>query len=176
MARIPNVVEGMVIALDTMRNNKLRSGLTILGVVIGVATVMTIASMVQGIRTQIFNAVEVAGPTTFYVVRFFSQVPLNPDRLPYEVRIRPPVNEADAAAVAGPAGDLLRRASGCRSSSASSTRAINTQSLSVFGADEHYLEIQGGTLLRGAGSPARSSTATTWHSSRRRWRIASSDR
>jgi putative ABC transport system permease protein len=122
MARVPNVVEGMVIALDTMRNNKLRSGLTILGVVIGVATVMTIASMVQGIRTQIFNAVEVAGPTTFYVVRFFSQVPLNPDRLPYEVRIRPPVNDVDATAVKD-LPEISYAGCGCRSSSASSTRA-----------------------------------------------------
>ena len=62
MARVRNVVEGMVIALDAMRANKLRSGLTILGVVIGVATVMTMASIVQGIRTQIFNAIEIAGP------------------------------------------------------------------------------------------------------------------
>ena len=50
------------IALDSMRANKLRSALTILGVVIGVTTVMAMASMVQGIRRQIFNAIEVAGP------------------------------------------------------------------------------------------------------------------
>ena len=50
------------------------------GVVIGVTTVMAIASMVQGIRAQIFNAIEIAGPTAFYVVRFFSQTPVNPDR------------------------------------------------------------------------------------------------
>src|SRR6266542_6106454 len=97
--RLANVREGVVIALDAMRANKLRSLLTILGVVIGVTTVMAIASMVQGIRTQIFNAIEVAGPTAFYVVRFFSQTPLNPDRLPYEVRIRPVVETTDAAAV-----------------------------------------------------------------------------
>jgi len=66
---IRNVGEGVAIALDSIRANKLRSALTILGVVIGVTTVMTIASMVQGIRTQIFNAIETAGPTAFYVVR-----------------------------------------------------------------------------------------------------------
>jgi putative ABC transport system permease protein len=37
------------IALDTLRANKLRSALTILGVVIGVSTVMTMAAIVQGI-------------------------------------------------------------------------------------------------------------------------------
>src|SRR5215470_9952524 len=98
------VEEGVAIALDALRSNKLRSGLTILGVVIGVTTVMAIASLVQGIRTQIFNAINAAGPTSFYVVRFFSQTPLNPDHLPYEVRIRPVLDEPDAAA--------MRRASG----------------------------------------------------------------
>src|ERR671915_39614 len=84
-----SVGEGAAIALDSIRANKLRSALTILGVVIGVTTVMAVASLVQGIRRQIFNAIEVAGPTTFYVIRYFSQTPVNPDRLPYEVRIRP---------------------------------------------------------------------------------------
>ncbi len=61
---------------------------------------MAIASMVQGIRTQIFNAIETAGPSVFYIVRYFSQTPVNPDRLPYEVRIRPIVAGTDAEAVA----------------------------------------------------------------------------
>src|SRR2546422_7856325 len=87
--KLHSVSEGWLIAVDQLRANKLRSALTILGVVIGVATVMAMASIVQGIRDQIINTIEVAGPTTFYVVRVFSQTPLNPDALPKEVRIRP---------------------------------------------------------------------------------------
>jgi putative ABC transport system permease protein len=97
---IRNAGEGVAIAFGALRANKLRSGLTILGVVIGVTTVMAIASMVQGIRTQIFNAIETAGPSVFYVIRYFSQTPVNPDRLPYEVRIRPVLAQSDAAALA----------------------------------------------------------------------------
>src|SRR2546425_5121307 len=82
--KLHSVSEGWLIALDQLRANKLRSALTILGVVIGVATVMAMASIVQGIRDQIINTIEVAGPTTFYVVRVFSQTPLNPDALPKE--------------------------------------------------------------------------------------------
>ena len=67
---------------------------------IGVATVMAMASIVQGIRDQIMNSIEVAGPTTFYVMRFFSSTPLNPDALPKEVRIRPVLKPAEAAAIA----------------------------------------------------------------------------
>jgi len=74
-----NLDEGVGIALDALRSNKLRSALTILGVVIGVSTVMAMASIVEGIRGQIFNAMNTAGPSAFYVMRFFSQTPLNPD-------------------------------------------------------------------------------------------------
>ena len=56
MIPISRVGEGVLMALDAMRANKVRSALTVLGVIIGVATVMTMASIVQGVRTQIFNA------------------------------------------------------------------------------------------------------------------------
>ena len=46
------ITEGVAIALDAIRTNKLRSGLTILGVVIGVSTVMSMASIVSGIRAR----------------------------------------------------------------------------------------------------------------------------
>jgi uncharacterized membrane protein len=54
------------VALDTLRSNKLRSGLTILGVVIGVSTVMMMAAIVQGIKDQIVRTIEIAG--TVYVL------------------------------------------------------------------------------------------------------------
>jgi putative ABC transport system permease protein len=145
---IRSVGEGVAIAFDSLRANKLRSGLTILGVVIGVTTVMAIASMVQGIRTQIFNAIETAGPSVFYIIRYFSQTPLNPDQLPYEVRIRPVVTTPDAQAMArlpqiayaGMWVQLFQRLE---------YQGTRTQTITVFGADEHYMDIQGGTLLRG---------------------------
>ena len=45
-ALLRGAAEGAGIALTALRSNKLRSMLTILGVVIGVATVMAIASLV----------------------------------------------------------------------------------------------------------------------------------
>ncbi|HEY2825443.1 MAG TPA: ABC transporter permease, partial [Gemmatimonadales bacterium] len=128
--------------------NKLRSALTILGIVIGVSTVMAMASIVEGLRAQIINTIEVAGPTTFYVMRFFSQTPLNPDQLPREVRIRPVLNVTEAERLAalpeiGYAGiwiQLFERME---------YEGNTTQLASVFAADDHYMDIQGGTLLRG---------------------------
>ncbi|MDQ4079544.1 MAG: ABC transporter permease, partial [Gemmatimonadota bacterium] len=98
--RADTLSENIGIALDTLRVNKLRSSLTVLGVVIGVATVMAMAAIVQGIREQIVHTIEIAGPTTFYVIKYLSQTPLNPDQLPREVRIRPDLTAADAERIA----------------------------------------------------------------------------
>ncbi|HYC31029.1 MAG TPA: ABC transporter permease [Gemmatimonadales bacterium] len=142
------LAEGVAIALDAIRANKLRSLLTILGVVIGVTTVMAVASLVQGIRGQIFNAIEVAGPTTFYIVRYFSQSPLNPDRLPYEVRIRPVLQHADAAAVSR-MPEIRYAGIWMQVFQKIEFQGVRTQQVVIFGADDHYMDIQGGTLLRG---------------------------
>jgi putative ABC transport system permease protein len=143
-----NIGEGARVALDSLRANKLRSALTILGVVIGVATVMAMASIVQGIRTQIFNAMETAGPTAFYVMRYFSQTPLNPDNLPYEVRIRPVLNQEDAAAVRR-IPEIGYAALWVQIFQRVDYRGERTQLLTIYGADDHYMEILGGTLVRG---------------------------
>jgi putative ABC transport system permease protein len=136
------------IALDTLRANKLRSSLTILGVVIGVSTVMAMAAIVQGIQEQIVRTIEIAGPTTFYVVKVFSQTPVNPDRLPKWIRVRPDlvVEEAERirqlpeisyAAIWGQYNGRL------------SYGAQRTQFILIVGADDRYQEIQGGELLDG---------------------------
>jgi putative ABC transport system permease protein len=146
--RLYTLTEGAALAIDAIRVNKLRSALTILGIVIGVSTVMAMASIVEGLRAQIINTIEVAGPTTFYVMRFFSQTPLNPDQLPREVRIRPVLNVTEAERLAalpeiGYAGiwiQLFERME---------YEGNTTQLASVFAADDHYMDIQGGTLLRG---------------------------
>ena len=140
--------EGAGVALDALRSNKLRSALTILGVVIGVTTVMAMASIVQGVRSQIMSTIEVAGPTTFYVMRYFSQTPLDPNNLPYEVRIRPVLDRDDAAAIAR-IPEIRYAGLWIQLFSRIEYRGERTQLLTVYAADEHYMEIQGGTVLRG---------------------------
>jgi putative ABC transport system permease protein len=146
--KLHSVSEGWLIALDQLRANKLRSGLTILGVVIGVAVVMTMASIVQGIRDQIINTIEVAGPTTFYVVRFFSQTPLNPDALPKEVRIRPVLQPEEAEAIAR-LPEIRYAGIWVQLFQKLEYAGVRTQIMTEFGADDHYMEIQGGQLLAG---------------------------
>src|SRR5438874_1137527 len=87
-------------ALESIRAAKGRSALTILGVVLGVSTVMAMAAIVAGIRDQIVSTIEIAGPTTFYVVKVWSQTPLNPQNLPKWVRIRPDLTTTEAGRIA----------------------------------------------------------------------------
>ncbi|NOT09501.1 MAG: FtsX-like permease family protein [Gemmatimonadales bacterium] len=143
-----NLGEGFTVALDTLRANKTRSFLTILGVVIGVSTVMLMASIVGGVKTQIFNALNAASPNAFYVMRFFSQSPLNPDNLPYEVRIRPVLDEDDARAIAQE--ENIRHAGlWLQSFNRIEYQGASSQAVLIYGADDSYLEINGGTMLAG---------------------------
>jgi putative ABC transport system permease protein len=142
------VTENVRIAFDALRVSKLRSALTILGVVIGVATVMAMAAIVEGIRSQIVTTIEVAGPTTFYVLKKFSQTPLNPDNLPKEVRIRPDLSESEA-------NQLRRLPEIAYASLWAQTLAriesdgVRSQSMAIFGADDGFTRVQGGELVEG---------------------------
>lgn len=136
------------IALGAIVGARLRSALTILGVVIGVATVMTMASLVQGIRDSIVNTIEIAGPSTFYVLKIFSQTPINPENPPAWVRVRPDLTPADAerirrlpeVAYASLWGQSMARVE---------FEGTRTQNVAVFGADEGFPIIQGGELVEG---------------------------
>ena len=59
--------ESVKMALDTLRTNKLRSGLTILGIVIGVMTVITISSVINGLNNRVAAFADSLGSNVFWV-------------------------------------------------------------------------------------------------------------
>jgi putative ABC transport system permease protein len=59
--------ESVKMALDTLRANKMRSGLTILGIVIGVATVISISSVISGLNNRVSEWVSSLGSDVIWV-------------------------------------------------------------------------------------------------------------
>ncbi|MDO8500271.1 MAG: ABC transporter permease [Gemmatimonadaceae bacterium] len=64
-----NVTEGIGIAFDAIRSNKVRAALTILGVAVGVFVVVTLSAAVHGINASVAKDLESAGPTSFFMFR-----------------------------------------------------------------------------------------------------------
>jgi putative ABC transport system permease protein len=64
------VFEGVMIAIDSLRANKVRAALTILGVAVGVFVVVLISGAIHGINASVAKDFEKAGPSTFFVSRF----------------------------------------------------------------------------------------------------------
>jgi putative ABC transport system permease protein len=68
--RIVDVKESALMAIDTLRANKLRSSLTILGVSVGVITVIFMVSIIQGLNKAFADQVESLGSNTIFVSKF----------------------------------------------------------------------------------------------------------
>jgi putative ABC transport system permease protein len=64
------LVEGVAIAIDALRANRVRAALTILGIAIGVFVVVVMSAAIHGINAGVAKEFEQAGPTTFFVNRF----------------------------------------------------------------------------------------------------------
>lgn len=67
--KVLQALEGVGIALDAIRANKIRAGLTIMGVAVGVFVVVALSSVVRGINESFARDIEASGPTSFYVLR-----------------------------------------------------------------------------------------------------------
>src|ERR1700689_1286017 len=97
--------EAIKLALDTLRKNKLRSGLTILGISIGITTVILISSAINGLNSNIDHFVSSLGTNDLWIFQFepFGHRPtteeLNRKKLTYEdgvaMRALPPVVPVD---------------------------------------------------------------------------------
>src|SRR5450631_564819 len=89
------LLENLSVAIDTLRARKVRSGLTILGVVIGVTAVIAVASIIDGLNGEIKERVQRLGSNTLFVTRIPPMQ--NTARLPARIRMRKYLEEEDAA-------------------------------------------------------------------------------
>jgi putative ABC transport system permease protein len=83
-------------ALDSIRAHKFRSALTVLGIVIGVSTVIAIASILTGLRENLVKLIEEYGTDNIYAFHLSTGFNPNQDR---EERTRKPLTEDDAKAI-----------------------------------------------------------------------------
>jgi putative ABC transport system permease protein len=68
--RITDFKEAVRMAGETLRTNKLRSGLTILGIMIGVTTVILISSVINGLTYNVNDLIKSLGTNVYWVFRF----------------------------------------------------------------------------------------------------------
>ena len=92
------VGEILSMALDTLRANKLRSALTILGVVIGVTSIVAMTALIRGFGEQMNQLIRQMGSDTVYVQKLgFTSWASGRSFL--EVLKRPNLTEEDAKAI-----------------------------------------------------------------------------
>ena len=92
-----DIYENLAMALQTLRANKLRSFLTVIGVMIGVITVMLIASIISGIDEQVKKEIESFGTRSIFIAKFDPGIRVG--RLSREERMRKELTYDDAVAV-----------------------------------------------------------------------------
>ncbi len=142
--------EGVGIALESLRGNKARAALTILGIAIGVVAVVVIASMISGINRSVSNIFESIAPRTFLVWRFF-QAGVNvsdgsDENSPW--RRNPTISETEADRIALlPSVRFVTRRD--ETSVAVEFGDRRLESVNVSGLSSQWVEVNGGDIYPG---------------------------
>lgn len=89
--------ENSLMALETLRTHKVRSILTVLGVVIGITTVISVASLLVGLDRDIQASLNDFGANTLFIFKFEPGIHFG--RLSNEERTRKPLTYEDAMAI-----------------------------------------------------------------------------
>jgi putative ABC transport system permease protein len=147
--------EVVTLALDTLRTNKLRSALTVLGVVIGITAIVGMTSLIRGFDESLRDSIRQLGPNTIFVAKF-SGVSLAAGRDFADLMRRPNLTVDDAKAIEklapsvqtvdiwlAPMGDLQDRVV---------YNGNRTKLLNIIGATEQYatlsfVQLQAGRLF-----------------------------
>jgi putative ABC transport system permease protein len=142
--------EGVVIAIDSVRANKVRAALTVLGVAIGVTVVIAMGSAITGINRSITAILESAGPKTFFVQRYFSgglEVSDGSDELsPWR---RMPWITAEEAELIRALPSVRDVNIGEYADGPVSFEGVNLGSVDIAGFSPSYIQVNGGDIIAG---------------------------
>jgi len=84
---------------DTLRGNKMRSALTVLGIVIGIMSIVGMTSLIRGFDESLRDSIRTIGPDTIFIAKF-SAVSISSGSSFQELLKRPNMTPADADAIA----------------------------------------------------------------------------
>src|SRR4029453_892147 len=95
---IQEIGENVLMAFDTLRTHKVRSALTMLGVIVGTMTVIAISSFLTGLREFVLEQTKRFGPDMVYVTKY-DQIGMRFSRPSQSERSRKDLTIEDAHAV-----------------------------------------------------------------------------
>jgi putative ABC transport system permease protein len=132
-------------AIDTVRTNKMRSGLTVLGIVIGITSIVGMTAMIRGFDQSLRDSIGAIGPTTIFMQRFNFASFTGGAELSQLLR-RPNLTVSDARALEDQASTLkyvdleLGAGIGQRTMRRVFYRDLKTKNILVFGSSEFFAE------------------------------------
>lgn len=91
-----NLSESINVSVTAIRSNKMRSALTLLGIIIGVTTIIAMQSLIKGLRSSVADQLSVLGTNVFQVQKYPAIQMGGQDRHKYRNRKDITVEEADA--------------------------------------------------------------------------------
>ena len=142
--RISLVAEVIGMAFDTVRTNKLRSGLTVLGVVIGITSIVGMTALIRGFDESIRDLMRQIGPNTIFLYRF-SAVSFTSGIEVKELFKRPNLTVSDMRALEDQTStlqivDIQLGGMGGANQDRVFYRDLKTKPLLVFGTTEKFAE------------------------------------
>lgn len=157
--RVLSLAEGVGIAIDALRANKVRAALTILGIAIGVFVVVLMSAVIHGINSSVASEFEKAGPTTFFVYRFpIALEGCSDDEDSCKWRSNPPLRVGEAAALErlSTVQDVTIR-SGTQAPAKFRDRVLAGAQVQAYTAN--WVEVTGGDIVQGRNfTPAEATT------------------
>lgn len=138
-------VEIVRMAFDTIRNHRMRSALTILGVLIGVTSIVGMTSMVRGFDESLRDTIREIGPDTVFIAQF-SGLSMSSGTDLFELMQRPSLTPADARAIARQAPsiasvNLILGEGGPPTQAQLQYRNRRTKSINVLGSTENFAAV-----------------------------------
>src|SRR4029453_16402812 len=142
--RVGLLREVVAMALDTVRANKMRSALTVLGVVIGITSIVGMTAMIRGFDKSLRDMIGAIGPNTIFVQRFNVTNFANGAEL-RDLLKRPNLTISDARAIEEQSEtirlvDIELGAGGPPTSRRIFYRDLKTLPMIVFGTSENFEE------------------------------------